>query len=251
MITIQNLSKRYGNNTVLKDISIQLEAGKIYGLVGANGCGKTTLMRCICGFSHPTTGYVVVNGCLIGNKAALKRNPDLKKTANPPYKTMADFSPNTGVIIESPGFLPNETGLRNLMLLADMSGKVDKATARRAMVTLGLGPDEKKPVGKYSLGQRQRLGFAQAFMENPDVLILDEPFNAMDKASMEEVHDLLQQFKRDGKTIILASHSAADIEKNKARGDLGITYDVDVLRLISEFEMKRLAILSMKWKTGI
>ena len=213
MITIQNLSKRYGNNTVLKDISIQLEAGKIYGLVGANGCGKTTLMRCICGFSHPTTGYVVVNGCLIGNKAALKRNPDLKKAANPPYKTMADFSPNTGVIIESPGFLPNETGLRNLMLLADMSGKVDKAAARKAMVTLGLGPNEKKPVGKYSLGQRQRLGFAQAFMENPDVLILDEPFNAMDKASMEEVHDLLQQFKRDGKTIILASHSATDIEK--------------------------------------
>lgn len=213
MITIQNLSKRYGNNTVLKDISIQLDAGKIYGLVGANGCGKTTLMRCICGFSQPTTGYVVVNDCLIGNKAALKRNPDLKKAANPPYKTMADFSPSTGVIIESPGFLPNETGLRNLMLLADMSGKVDKATARRAMVTLGLGPDEKKPVGKYSLGQRQRLGFAQAFMENPDVLILDEPFNAMDKASMEEVHDLLQQFKRGGKTIILASHSATDIEK--------------------------------------
>ena len=213
MITIQNLSKRYGNNTVLKDISIQLDAGKIYGLVGANGCGKTTLMRCICGFSHPTTGYVVVNGCLIGNKAALKRNPDLKKTANPPYKTMADFSPSTGVIIESPGFLPNETGLRNLMLLADMSGKVDKAAARKAMVTLGLGPDEKKQVGKYSFGQRQCLGFAQAFMENPDVLILDEPFNAMDKASMEEVHDLLQQFKRDGKTIILASHSATDIEK--------------------------------------
>ena len=97
MITIQNLSKRYGNNTVLKDISIQLDAGKIYGLVGANGCGKTTLMRCICGFSQPTTGYVVVNDCLIGNKAALKRNPDLKKAANPPYKTMADFSPSTGV----------------------------------------------------------------------------------------------------------------------------------------------------------
>lgn len=151
MITIQNLSKRYGNNTVLKDISIQLDAGKIYGLVGANGCGKTTLMRCICGFSHPTTGYVVVNGCLIGNKAALKRNPDLKKTANPPYKTMADFSPNTGVIIESPGFLPNETGLRNLMLLADMSGKVDKAAARKAMVTLGLGPDEKSRSGSIRL----------------------------------------------------------------------------------------------------
>ena len=173
--------------------------------------------KAVTGSVEEWTGFLQsaarLNGCLIGNKAALKRNPDLKKAANPPYKTMADFSPSTGVIIESPGFLPNETGLRNLMLLADMSGKVDKATARRAMVTLGLGPDEKKPVGKYSLGQRQRLGFAQAFMENPDVLILDEPFNAMDKASMEEVHDLLQQFKRDGKTIILASHSATDIEK--------------------------------------
>ena len=120
------------------------------------------------------------------------------------------------------------------MLLADMSGKVDKAAARKAMVTLGLGPDEKKPVGKYSLGQRQRLGFAQAFMENPDVLILDEPFNAMDKASMEEVHDLLQQFKRDGKTIILASHSATDIEKacdivyEMEKGNLNVIQDKTV-----------------------
>ena len=211
MITIQNLSKRYGNNTVLKDISIQLDAGKIYGLVGANGCGKTTLMRCICGFSQPTTGYVVVNDCLIGNKAALKRNPDLKKAANPPYKTMADFSPSTGVIIESPGFLPNETGLRNLMLLADMSGKVDKATARRAMVTLGLGPDEKKPVGKYSLGMRQRLGIAQAIMEDPRFLILDEPFNGLDKHGVAEIRELLLDLKAAGKTILLASHNDEDI----------------------------------------
>ena len=133
MILMHDLTKRYGKNTVLNHITANFYPGQIYGLVGANGCGKTTLMRCICGFSQPTTGYVVVNDCLIGNKAALKRNPDLKKAANPPYKTMADFSPSTGVIIESPGFLPNETGLRNLMLLADMSGKVDKATARRAM----------------------------------------------------------------------------------------------------------------------
>lgn len=139
---------------------------------------------------------------------------------------MADFSPSTGVIIESPGFLPNETGLRNLMLLADMSGKVDKATARRAMVTLGLGPDEKKPVGKYSLGQRQRLGFAQAFMENPDVLILDEPFNAMDKASME------------GKFTTCFSNS---------NGMERPSFWQAIVRQI----LKRLAILSMKWKTGI
>ena len=213
MILIQNLSKAYGKNSVLKNISIQFEEGHIYGLVGANGCGKTTLMRCICGFSQPTSGYVIVNKCLIGNKLALKRNPELRQSGHPPFTSMADFAPSTGVIIESPGFLPNETGLKNLMLLADMSGKGDKASAQKVMSMLGLDPDEKKPVGKYSLGQRQRLGFAQALMDDPDVLILDEPFNAMDKASMEEVHGLLQQFKSNGKTIILASHSAADIEK--------------------------------------
>lgn len=126
---------------------------------------------------------------------------------------MRDFAPSTGAIIESPGFLNNETGLNNLMLLANMSGLADRKRARDVMTQLCLDPDEKKPVGKYSLGMRQRLGFAQAFMENPNVLILDEPFNAMDKVSMEEVHGLLQEFKSSGKTILLASHSAADIEK--------------------------------------
>ena len=172
MILIHNLSKVYGQNTVLKNISMRFDEGKIYGLIGTNGCGKTTLMRCICGFSQPTSGYVVVNG-----------------------------------------FLPHETGLQNLMLLAAMSGRADRLRVRRAMIELGLDPDEKKPVWKYSLGQRQRLGFAQAFMEDPDVLILDEPFNAMDKASMEEVHDLLQRFKAQDKTVLLASHSAEDIAR--------------------------------------
>lgn len=229
MILIHNLSKVYGQNTVLKNISMRFDEGKIYGLIGTNGCGKTTLMRCICGFSQPTTGYVIVNDCLVGNKKALKRNPELQQSETPLFKTMADFAPSTGVIIESPGFLNNETGLNNLLLLANMSGRADRVAARQAMTTLGLDPDEKKPVGKYSLGQRQRMGFAQAFMENPDVLILDEPFNAMDNASMEEVHDLLQKFKTEGKTVILASHSATDIKKacdvvyEMENGDLHLT----------------------------
>lgn len=213
MILLKNLSKIYGSKTVIKNVSMQFEEGYIYGLVGANGCGKTTLMRCICGFSQPTTGYVIVNECLVGNKTTLKRNPELRNGATPLYKTLADFAPSTGVIIESPGFLPSESGLKNLLLLANMSGMADRASARKAMTILGLDPDDTKPVGKYSLGQRQRLGFAQAFMENPDVLILDEPFNALDKNSMEEVHDLLQKFKEAGKIIILASHSTVDIEK--------------------------------------
>ena len=213
MILIHNLSKVYGQNTVLKNISMRFDEGKIYGLIGSNGCGKTTLMRCICGFSQPTSGYVVVNGCLIGGRSALRRNPELAKADAGIISRVSDFAPNTGVIIETPGFLPHETGLQNLMLLAAMSGRADRLRARRAMIELGLDPDEKKPVWKYSLGQRQRLGFAQAFMEDPDVLILDEPFNAMDKASMEEVHDLLQHFKAQNKTVLLASHSTEDIAR--------------------------------------
>lgn len=213
MILIHNLSKVYGQNTVLKNISMRFDEGKIYGLIGTNGCGKTTLMRCICGFSQPTSGYIVVNGCLIGGRSALRRNPELAKADAGIISRVSDFAPNTGVIIETPGFLPHETGLQNLMLLAAMSGRADRLRARRAMLELGLEPDEKKPVWKYSLGQRQRLGFAQAFMEDPDVLILDEPFNAMDKASMEEVHDLLQHFKAQNKTVLLASHSAEDIAR--------------------------------------
>lgn len=213
MILIHNLSKVYGQNTVLKNISMRFDEGKIYGLIGTNGCGKTTLMRCICGFSQPTSGYVVVNGCLIGGRSALRRNPELAKADAGVISRVSDFAPNTGVIIETPGFLPHETGLQNLMLLAAMSGRADRLRTRRAMIELGLDPDEKKPVWKYSLGQRQRLGFAQAFMEDPDVLILDEPFNAMDKASMEEVHDLLQRFKAQDKTVLLASHSTEDIAR--------------------------------------
>lgn len=213
MILIHNLSKVYGQNTVLKNISMRFDEGKIYGLIGTNGCGKTTLMRCICGFSQPTSGYVVVNGCLIGGRSALRLNPELAKADAGVISRVSDFAPNTGVIIETPGFLPHETGLQNLMLLAAMSGRADRLRARRAMIELGLDPDEKKPVWKYSLGQRQRLGFAQAFMEDPDVLILDEPFNAMDKESMEEVHDLLQRFKAQDKTVLLASHSTEDIAR--------------------------------------
>ena len=213
MILIHNLSKVYGQNTVLKNISMRFDEGKIYGLIGTNGCGKTTLMRCICGFSQPTSGYIVVNGCLIGGRSALRRNPELAKADAGVINRVSDFAPSTGVIIETPGFLPHETGLQNLMLLAAMSGRADRLRVRRAMIELGLDPDEKKPVWKYSLGQRQRLGFAQAFMEDPDVLILDEPFNAMDKASMEEVHDLLQRFKAQDKTVLLASHSAEDIAR--------------------------------------
>ncbi|MEG1428099.1 MAG: ATP-binding cassette domain-containing protein [Oscillospiraceae bacterium] len=193
MIAIDKIIKTYGKNTVLKQISVQFISGVIYGLVGTNGCGKTTLMRCICGFTRPTSGTVSVMGKIIGKDV--------------------DFAPSTGAIVEEPGFLAHESCRKNLSILAGISGKVDKARIDEVIRMVGLNPTDKKPVGQYSLGMRQRLGIAQAILEDPSQLILDEPFNGLDKQGVADIHDLLQQWKAQGKTILLASHSAADIEK--------------------------------------
>lgn len=194
MIQIECLTKVYGEEKVLNDISITFEKGHIYGLVGANGCGKTTLMRCICGFSRPTSGKVIVAGKQVGKDV--------------------NFAPKTGIIIESPGFLPHYSGLRNLQILASISGGADKTRAANVMRQVDLDPESKKPVGKYSLGMRQRLGIAQAIMEDPDILMLDEPFNGLDKTAMEEIRGLFQQLKSNGKLIILVSHYAQEIADN-------------------------------------
>lgn len=193
MIDIREVTKVYGKHTVLSNVSAQMEPGKTYGLVGVNGSGKTTLMRCICGLTRPTKGAIFVNGDEIGRDV--------------------DFPRKTGMIIETPGFLPHYSGLRNLLLLAGISHGADKARAQQVMRLLRLDPDDRKPVGQYSLGMRQRLGIAQAIMEDPDTLILDEPFNGMDQEGMEEIHSLLNALKAKGKTILLASHSAADISR--------------------------------------
>lgn len=176
---------------VLKDINVEFSGGSIYGLVGPNGCGKSTLMRCICGFTCPTSGSIRVLGKMIGKDV--------------------DFAPSTGIIIESPGFIPQYSARKSLQLLAGISGKANAARIDEVIRLVGLDPESKKPVGKYSLGMRQRLGIAQAIMENPDILILDEPFNGLDKQAMEYIHKLLQEQKQQGKCILLASHSAADI----------------------------------------
>lgn len=193
MIEIANLSKTFKGESVLKNITMKLDNGIIYGLVGTNGCGKTTLMRCICGMCKPTTGTVSVNGKVIGKDC--------------------DFAPSTGIIIENPGFLPHYNAWQNMSILAEISGGVTKNRIKEVIYLVGLDPEDKKPVGKYSLGMRQRLGIAQAIMENPSVLILDEPFNGLDKEGVKEVHQLLQDLKNQGKCILLASHSAYDIEQ--------------------------------------
>ena len=191
MINLLNVCKKYNQKMVLENVSLTFEKGSIYGLVGPNGCGKTTLMRCICGFTRPTSGTVTVESKVIGKDC--------------------DFAPSTGIIIETPGFLPHYSARRNLSILAGISGRANKERIDEVIRLVDLDPEDRKPVGKYSLGMRQRLGIAQAIMENPNTLILDEPFNGLDKDGVRDIHALLQEQKTQGKTIILASHSAADI----------------------------------------
>lgn len=191
MIKIENVTKKFKENTVLNNVSINFEKGKIHGLIGRNGSGKTVLIKCICGFIPVTSGSITVR-----NKVISKKNtPE-----------------NIGLIIETPGFLPNYSGYRNLKFLADISGKANKNAIIRSIESVGLDPHSKKHVGKYSLGMRQRLGLAQAIMEDPDLLILDEPMNGLDKDGVKDMRDYLLKLKEQGKTMLIASHSAEDIE---------------------------------------
>jgi ABC-2 type transport system ATP-binding protein len=192
-ISVQNVSKDFGQERVLKSVSRDFEKGKIHGIVGNNGSGKTVLMKCICGFLIPTEGTVTVNGKRVGRDV--------------------DFPPDLGLIIETPGFLPNLSGAKNLEILASLNKKIGLAEIADSIRRVGLDPLMKKPVGKYSLGMRQRLGIAQAIMEDPALLILDEPLNGLDKHGVREMRDLIKGLKADGKTILLASHNQGDIDE--------------------------------------
>ena len=192
MIEITRLSLIIKGNTILNNIEISFEKGKIHGLIGRNGSGKTMLMKCICGFVKPTSGMVMVAGKQIGKDC--------------------DFPNSVGIIIETPGFIPYYSGYRNLKLLADLNKRIGKNEIRSTMQTVGLDPDLKRHVRKYSLGMRQRLGLAQAIMEKPDLLILDEPMNGLDKEGVADMRKYLLDLKAQGKTILIASHSSEDID---------------------------------------
>ena len=192
VIKVDKLSVSFGEEQVLKEVSCEFDEGLIYGIVGNNGSGKTVLMKCICGFLIPVGGSVVVNYKCIGRDV--------------------DFPEDIGIIIETPGFLPNLTGVKNLELLAGIRKKIGKDTICDVMNQVGLDPDLKKPVAKYSLGMRQRLGIAQAIMEDPAILILDEPFNGLDKKGVAQIHELILGLKSRNKMIILSSHSQNDID---------------------------------------
>ena len=192
-IRIEELTKVFGEDTVLDHITREFEEGKIHGIVGNNGSGKTVMMKCICGFLQPTSGRVYVRYRQVGRDM--------------------DFPPDMGIIIETPGFLPNIGGMRNLEILASLRRQIDRATIRRTIKKVGLDPDSRKPVGKYSLGMRQRLGIAQAIMEDPSILILDEPFNGLDRHGVKEMRELIRELRDRNKTILLASHNQADIDE--------------------------------------
>lgn len=191
VVEINHVTKRYEKNEVLKDVTLRCETGRIYGLIGRNGSGKTVLLKSLCGFVIPTSGEVRVWGKQVGKDV--------------------DFPENIGFIIESPGFLLQESGLRNLKHLASIQGKIGIDEIRQSMNTVGLDPDLKRHVGKYSMGMRQRLGIAQAIMEKPDLLILDEPMNGLDNQGVEHIRSVLLSLKENGVTIILASHYKEDI----------------------------------------
>ena len=192
-ISVQNVSKSFGQERVLKSVSRYFEKRKIHGIVGNNGSGKTVLMKCICGFLIPDGGSITVNGERVG--------------------VDVDFPHDMGLIIETPGFLPNVTGLKNLEILASLNKKIGLEQIAAAIRRVGLDPLMKKPVGKYSLGMRQRLGIAQAIMEDPALLILDEPLNGLDKHGVREMRQLIKGLKEQGKTILLASHNQGDIDE--------------------------------------
>ena len=190
-IEVQNVVKRFRDQVVLKNVSISFEKGQIHGIVGRNGSGKTVLFKCICGLMHPEEGVIRVNGKRVGRDV--------------------DMPEDVGAIIEAPGFLPNYSGYKNLRFLANIRRKIGKEEILNVLKTVGLDPESRKHVGKYSLGMRQRLGIAQAIMEDPEILILDEPMNGLDNAGVQDIRALLLKLKEQGKTILLASHNHEDI----------------------------------------
>lgn len=192
VIEVSHVSKNFKNTQVLKDVSLRCESGKIYGLVGHNGSGKTVLFKVICGFLSCDQGSVSVNGQVMGKEK--------------------DMLTEAGIIIEEPGFLRSQSAYRNLEFLYTIRNKKDKARLFSVLRQVGLDPGLKRPVGKYSLGMRQRFALAQAIMEDPAILILDEPMNGLDKNGVAEIRELLLKMKEENKLIILASHNREDIQ---------------------------------------
>ena len=208
-IKVDNAVKKFDKYTILDHVNITCNKGEICGIVGRNGSGKTVLFKSICGFVKLNEGTITVNGKVMGKDRRV-----LKKA---------------GIIIEEPGFLRNKSGMKNLEYLYMINNKRDKKYLRSVMENVGLDPYSRKKVGKYSLGMRQRLAIAQATMEDQDIIILDEPMNGLDNHGVQEVREYLLQLKKQGKTILIASHNREDIDVLCDK-----VYEMDNGRVISE-----------------
>lgn len=191
-IEIRGAGLTLGKYEILKDINLQLAPGKIYGIVGRNGSGKSMLFKCICGFIRLSTGEIYVDGKQIGKDI--------------------DFPAETGILIESPGFMPYYSGYKNLKILANLNKTISKDDIKNAIRFVGLDPADKRHVRKYSLGMKQRLGIAQALMEHPKLYILDEPMNGLDNEGVAEMRTLFGKLRDEGSTILLTSHNFEDIQ---------------------------------------
>lgn len=190
-IIVDRVELRIKGTSILEDVSASFKEGMISGIVGRNGSGKSMLFKCICGFITPTAGQITING--------------------QDYHKQGKFPDSVGFIIEAPGFLPDCSAYENLLRLASINGRVKPDQIEKWISLVGLDPSSRKKVGKFSLGMKQRLGIAQAIMEDPEILILDEPFNGLDKDGVEDIRKLLAEYKHQGKTILLSSHNPLDI----------------------------------------
>lgn len=191
-IKITSLTKKIGKSVVLENINLEFKGGRIYGLRGKNGSGKTMLMRVISGLILPTSGNVEINGRILG-------------------KDMS-FPESIGILLENPAFIDSFSGYRNLKALADINRLISEEDIKETIQRVGLNPEDKKKYKKYSLGMKQRLGIAAAVMEEPEIILLDEPINALDESGVKEIRDLLFELKSEERIIIVACHDREELE---------------------------------------
>lgn len=194
VIELRNISKSFGSKSIYQDVSLEVSEGECIGFVGKNGAGKSVLFQIMTGLLKPDAGEVYVNGVKLGERGR-------------------DFPENIGILINEPGYVGYQTGFRNLQMLAQIKDIIDDDDIRETMKLVGLNPDDKTPVRKYSMGMKQKLGIAQAIMENQSIIILDEPFNALDYDTNRDISKTLQELEWQGKTILLTSHQHQYLEK--------------------------------------
>lgn len=192
-IKLENVSKAFGGKTIYKDVSLEIAKGMTVGFVGENGSGKSVLFQLLTGLLPCDSGKVTVNGDTLGDQV--------------------DFPADVGILINEPGYIEYISGFRNLKLLAEINNRIGEKEIKESMKMVGLDPEDRTPVKKYSMGMKQKLGICQAMMENQTVIILDEPYNALDYKTNHEITDILERLKSEGKTILLTSHQHDYLEK--------------------------------------